>query len=137
MVQAVLYTVSDENSTVQTMEEATAKSYKSITIFCVFSFGAGILSALMGIGGGLVMNPVLVQLGIAPSVAQAIAVLIILLSSSSSAVQYIIGGAIRVWPDGILFGFLSLIGGYLGGKFGAFVIQKYKKVLFILNWESE
>lgn len=137
MDQVILYTVSSETSPVQTLEEAKALGYRNIVIFCLFSFGTGVLAALMGIGGGLVMNPALIQLGISPSIAQSISVLIILLSSSSSAVQYIIGGAIRVWPDGIFFGIISLFGGYFGGKFGVWVIQKYKKVIFSFRLSLE
>lgn len=61
-------------------------------IFPVAALLAGVLGGLFGIGGGLLMNPVLLHIGIHPQVTAATSSFMVLFSSSMSAVQYLMLG---------------------------------------------
>ncbi|THU48725.1 hypothetical protein C4D60_Mb06t02040 [Musa balbisiana] len=56
----------------------------------------GVLSGLFGIGGGLLLNPVLLQIGIPPQTAAATSSFMVMFSASMTTVKYIILGMIQV-----------------------------------------
>ncbi|KAG5561418.1 hypothetical protein RHGRI_004451 [Rhododendron griersonianum] len=61
-------------------------------IFPVIALLAGVLGGVFGIGGGMLLSPLFLQLGIAPEVAAATCSLLVLFSSSMSAIQYFLLG---------------------------------------------
>ncbi|XP_058194785.1 sulfite exporter TauE/SafE family protein 5-like [Rhododendron vialii] len=61
-------------------------------IFPVIALLAGVLGGVFGIGGGMLLSPFFLQLGIAPEVAAATCSLLVLFSSSMSAIQYFLLG---------------------------------------------
>ncbi|KAJ8478172.1 hypothetical protein OPV22_021899 [Ensete ventricosum] len=56
----------------------------------------GVLSGLFGIGGGLLLNPVLLQIGIPPQTAAATSTFMVMFSASMTTVKYIILGMTQV-----------------------------------------
>ena len=56
----------------------------------VFAFLGGFMSGALGLGGGAIFNPLLLSLGVLPSVASATGMYMILFSSSSSSFIYIV-----------------------------------------------
>lgn len=67
----------------------------SLTIFPLICVLAGVLSALIGLGAGSLILPVLLELGSNASSAAATINLMILLSSTSQAIQFYITGKIQ------------------------------------------
>jgi uncharacterized membrane protein YfcA len=71
----------------------------------LFAFVVGILSSLLGIGGGELMGPMLLQLGVLPTVSPATTSLMSFLNTSSSFVHYLTLGevpyAYAAWVFGI------------------------------------
>ncbi|XP_009397164.2 sulfite exporter TauE/SafE family protein 1 [Musa acuminata AAA Group] len=61
-------------------------------VFPSAALSAGALSGLFGIGGGLLLNPVLLQIGIAPQTAAATSTFMVMFSASMTALQYVILG---------------------------------------------
>ncbi|ONK74720.1 uncharacterized protein A4U43_C03F9450 [Asparagus officinalis] len=61
-------------------------------IFPLAALISGILGGLFGIGGGMLINPVLLQIGIPPQVTASTTSFMVLFSSSMSMVQYLILG---------------------------------------------
>jgi uncharacterized membrane protein YfcA len=55
-----------------------------------FAFLGGFMSGALGLGGGAIFNPLLLSLGVLPSVASATGMYMILFSSSSSSFIYIV-----------------------------------------------
>lgn len=80
----------------------TARSAAQVA---VASFVAGIMGGLLGIGGGMLLSPLLLELGVLPAVAAATSALAKLTSSVSGSAEYFILGALpldrAVWYAGV------------------------------------
>lgn len=61
-----------------------------------FAFLGGFMSGALGLGGGAIFNPLLLSLGVQPSVASATGMYMILFSSSSSSFIYIVHKMLNV-----------------------------------------
>ncbi|XP_010547009.1 PREDICTED: uncharacterized protein LOC104818905 [Tarenaya hassleriana] len=61
-------------------------------MFPVMALLAGLLGGLFGIGGGMLISPLLLQVGIPPEVTAATCSFMVLFSSTMSAIQYILLG---------------------------------------------
>nr|GEV66538.1 sulfite exporter TauE/SafE family protein 3-like [Tanacetum cinerariifolium] len=59
-----------------------------LVFYFVLGFSSGMVGGLLGIGGGLIMGPLFLELGIPPQVASATATFAMMFSSSMSAVEY-------------------------------------------------
>jgi len=55
-----------------------------------YSFASGCMAGLLGIGGGLILGPLLLQLNIHPVVSTATSNFLVLFTSSSTSIQFII-----------------------------------------------
>ena len=62
---------------------------KVIRSLVLFSFMGGWVSGALGLGGGAIFNPLLLSMGVPPSVASATGMYLILYSTSSSSISYI------------------------------------------------
>lgn len=83
------------------------------------SFVAGIGSGLLGIGGGMIINPFLIMLNYSPMDASAISSLGVLFTSTISTSEFLILGAIKL--DDLNY-FLFFSG--LGSLIGVFIIKE-------------
>ncbi|KAK1667877.1 hypothetical protein QYE76_056036 [Lolium multiflorum] len=63
-----------------------------VYVFPVAALLTGVMSGLFGIGGGLLLNPVLLQIGVPPKTASATTMFMVLFCASMSMVQFIILG---------------------------------------------
>jgi uncharacterized membrane protein YfcA len=77
----------------------------------LFSIIAGTLAGMLGIGGGMVINPLLLELGMKPTVVASTTGFTILFTSSLSLAQTILHGDIG-FDQIVWFGILSLVGSY-------------------------
>jgi len=92
----------------------------SIKLLYIFGLGGiiGMLSGLFGVGGGFLMTPLLIMMGIPPTVAAASdANQIVGASTSGSLVHY------RQGNVDIKMGVFLLLGGSTGGVLGTFIIK--------------
>ncbi|XP_078433396.1 sulfite exporter TauE/SafE family protein 5-like [Wolffia australiana] len=100
-------------------------------IFPVAALVAGVLGGLFGIGGGLLTNPVLLQIGVPPQTAAATSCFMVLFSSSMSAVQYLMMGMKEIRQALIMgagCGISSLVGVVLIEK----AIRKYRRASLVI-----
>ncbi len=58
--------------------------------FPIYGFVSGILAGLLGIGGGLIIGPLLLELGLHPIVSTATSNFLVLFTSSSTSIQFIL-----------------------------------------------
>jgi uncharacterized membrane protein YfcA len=86
----------------------------------IFAFSAGLFSGLLGMGGGLILGPLLLELGIHPVVSTATSNFLVVFISSSTTIQYILLGMMN-FNYGLSCTLFSTIGSYIG----TYLIQKY------------
>ncbi|MGA7876330.1 MAG: sulfite exporter TauE/SafE family protein [Desulfoferrobacter sp.] len=92
----------------------------SVNVLLVFGLGGivGLLSGIFGVGGGFLMTPLLIMIGIPPTVAAASDSNQIVGASTSGTMAHF-----RLGNVDIKMGSLLLVGGVLGGAVGVQVIK--------------
>jgi uncharacterized membrane protein YfcA len=97
----------------------------SVNVFLMVGLGGlvGLLSGLFGVGGGFLLTPLLIMIGISPTVAAA--------SDSNQIVAACTSGTYAHARSGTVdfkMGMLMLIGGLAGGTLGVRIIQHLRAV---------
>ncbi|MEQ8603893.1 MAG: sulfite exporter TauE/SafE family protein [Marivibrio sp.] len=92
----------------------------SVNIFAILGIGAGIgvLSGIFGVGGGFLMTPVLIFIGVPSPVAVA--------TGANQIVASSVSGAMAHWRRGnvdVKMGLMLLVGGFIGSTGGVFVFR--------------
>jgi len=90
----------------------------SIPLLVGLGFGVGLLSGLFGVGGGFLMTPLLIMIGIPPTVAAATDSNQIVAASSSGALAHY-----RMGNVDVKMGLILLLGGILGGTGGVQIVR--------------
>ncbi|RLN60113.1 hypothetical protein BBJ28_00016418 [Nothophytophthora sp. Chile5] len=99
-------------------------------IFPTLCTMAGVAAGLLGIGGGMVKGPIMLEMGILPPVQSATANFMILFTSSSTTLQFAINGQFpgeRQYDYMAWFAFVGCLGGFCGQKVVAYIVKKYKR----------
>lgn len=91
---------------------------------------AGVAAGLLGIGGGMVKGPLLLEMGVDPQVSAATAATMILFTSSATMTQFLLFRVIST-NAAIQFAFLGMVGALIGQKAIGAVLKKYKRVSVI------
>jgi uncharacterized membrane protein YfcA len=96
----------------------------SVDLLLIVTIGAavGFLSGLFGVGGGFLITPLLIFLGIPTTVAVA--------TGSNQVVASSVSGALAQWRRGNVdfkLGTVMLLGGFLGSTVGVFVVAWLKR----------
>jgi len=97
----------------------------SVNIFLILGMGGGVgfLSGLFGVGGGFLMTPLLIFIGIPPAVAVA--------TEANQIVASSVSGVLAHWKRGnvdLKMGVLLLIGGVIGSTFGVWLFTFLKSL---------
>jgi uncharacterized membrane protein YfcA len=101
------------------------------TLVGAISFLAGILAALLGIGGGLIISPILLEMGALPDVTAATSSFMILFTAFGSIIQFAIAG--RIIPDyGMFFSVIGLLSSVVGQSVLGYFVQKYNRRSYII-----
>ncbi|XP_058766425.1 sulfite exporter TauE/SafE family protein 3-like [Vicia villosa] len=69
-------------------KEVIQWKFHKICLYCFCGIVAGMVSGLLGLGGGFILGPLFLELGIPPQVASATSTFAMVFSSSMSVVQY-------------------------------------------------
>lgn len=85
----------------------------------IYSFFGGIMAGLLGIGGGLIFGPLLLELGLNPIVSTATSNFLVLFTSSSTSLQFILLGTMNFH-----YGFVCTVCSTLGSYLGTVAIQR-------------
>ena len=89
-------------------------------LFLILGLGAvvGLLSGMFGVGGGFLLTPLLMQIGIPPAIAVA--------SSANQVAGASVSGSIAHWRRGhvdVKMGLILLVGGFAGSTVGIWVFS--------------
>lgn len=92
----------------------------SLSLVVILGLGGmvGLLSGLFGVGGGFLMTPLLIMLGVSPAVAVASDTNQIVAASASATLAHSRNNNVD-----FKLGFIILVGGMTGGSLGALVIK--------------
>jgi uncharacterized membrane protein YfcA len=91
------------------------------------SAGVGLLSSLLGIGGGIIHTPVMISLfGIPTHIAVATSQFILLVSATTGAVAYLVQGYVDI-PTALALG----LGGVVGARIGAAIARRVQGRLIV------
>ena len=102
------------------------------TIILLLCIGllAGILSGLIGIGGGIIMIPLLLLLGLSQHQAQGTSLAVLAVPVTAlAALNYYKEGYVD-WKYAALIAVFFVIGGYIGSKFALQIDEKILKKIF-------
>ena len=100
-----------------------AEVYVSLPVIFILSLVVGILSGLFGVGGGFLMTPFLIFLGIPPSYAVA--------NEANNILGTSVSGSTTHWYKGTLdykMGFMIVIGGAFGTILGILTFTYFKDI---------
>lgn len=100
----------------------------SINVLLLLGLGVGVgmLSGMFGVGGGFLMTPLLIFIGIPPAVAVG--------TEANQVVAASVSGALAHWRRGNVdfkMGFILLIGGLLGSTLGVWIFTKLRALGYI------
>src|SRR5712691_11067834 len=97
----------------------------SLDVFLLLGIGAGIgfLSGVFGVGGGFLLTPLLIFIGVPPTVAVA--------SSANQLVGASVSGVLAYWRRGSVdfkMGYILLAGGIAGSFLGVWIFTLLKRL---------
>jgi uncharacterized membrane protein YfcA len=99
---------------------------KKTALVCVTGLVSGIAAGVIGIGGGIIMNPVMLRLGIRPEVSTATSSFMVLFSSTISMLQYAIARKLN-YVYGLWLLLFSCVGSFLGVFVVKRIVDKYRR----------
>ncbi|KAF7843078.1 sulfite exporter TauE/SafE family protein 5-like [Senna tora] len=100
-------------------------------IFPLMALLAGILGGVFGIGGGMLISPLLLQVGIAPEVTAATCSFMVFFSSTMSALQYLLLGMEQI-QTALILAAVSFVASLVGLLVVQRAVQKYKRASLIV-----
>ena len=95
---------------------------KNLAILTWLGFMGGILAGALGLGGGVIFNPVLLTMGLPPQVSGACSLYMVFFSKIASCLVYILNGKMN-----ILYAFWVGLWGSIGGVLGSLFLILYVK----------
>jgi uncharacterized membrane protein YfcA len=97
----------------------------------IYSFVSGVMAGMLGIGGGLILGPLLLELGLHPLVSTATSNFLVLFTSSSTSFQFIIFGMMN-YDFGLACTICASVGSFVGTLIIQRIVERTKRVSFIV-----
>ncbi|KAM0876220.1 hypothetical protein ACQ4PT_036313 [Festuca glaucescens] len=109
----------------------TSPKAHQLLVYCSFGVTAGVLAGLLGVGGGTVMGPLFLELGIPPQVSSATATFAMMFSSSIAVVEYYLLRRFPV-PYALFFTGLAFFAAIVGQRASRKLINLLGRASFII-----
>lgn len=93
--------------------EQTTLKFHQLCIYSFFGVTAGLVGGLLGLGGGFIMGPLFLELGIPPQVSSATATFAMMFSASMSVVEYYLLNRFPV-PYAVYFVAVAFVAAIIG-----------------------
>jgi uncharacterized membrane protein YfcA len=105
-------------------------TFSTLIILLFIGLFAGILSGLIGIGGGIIMVPLLLLLGLSQHESQGTSLAVLSVPVTAlAAFNYYKEGYVD-WKYAAIIAVFFVIGGYIGSKFAIQIDEKILKKIF-------
>ncbi|CAJ1950588.1 unnamed protein product [Cylindrotheca closterium] len=105
--------------------------FEKTRFYAFFTFIAGIVAGLIGIGGGMVLGPLMLVMGIHPRVSSATTATMVVLTSSSVAVLFVTAGMVP-WQYAVTFFSTCFFGALIGKKYIDGYVKKSGKASILI-----
>mmetsp|Transcript_29970 Transcript_29970/g.71972 ORF Transcript_29970/g.71972 Transcript_29970/m.71972 type:complete len:572 (+) Transcript_29970:150-1865(+) len=105
--------------------------FEKTRFYAFFTFIAGVVAGLIGIGGGMVLGPLMLVMGIHPRVSSATTATMIVLTSSSVAVLFVTAGLVP-WTYAVTFFSTCFCGALVGKKYIDGIVKKTGKASILI-----
>ncbi|XP_037410650.1 sulfite exporter TauE/SafE family protein 3-like [Triticum dicoccoides] len=110
----------------------TQTSLKShLVLICFFGVTAGVLGGLLGLGGGAIMGPLFLELGIPPQISSATATFAMMFSSSIAVIEYYLLNRFPI-PYALFFTCVAFIAAIIGQLVARKLINWLGRASFII-----
>ena len=96
---------------------------------------AGVAAGMLGIGGGMVQGPLMLELNMLPSVSAATSAFNTLFTSSSTMIQFTLIGALRL-DHSVWYGGVGVVGTCIGQHVAGLVVRRFRRqsiIVFVLG----
>ncbi|ETO32373.1 hypothetical protein RFI_04744 [Reticulomyxa filosa] len=97
---------------------------RKVVLYPLAAMAAGILGGLLGIGGGMVVSPLLLELGVIPRVTSATSAIAVAVTSSSGTLQKYLLGTLR-WDYMLYFMLVGVVGTFVGQTLLNYALKRY------------
>ncbi|KAL6556608.1 hypothetical protein OROGR_005896 [Orobanche gracilis] len=117
-------------------DEGTDFKVHQLIIYCLFGVLAGMVGGLLGLGGGFIMGPLFLELGVPPQVSSATATFAMMFSSSMSVVEYYLLKRFPV-PYALYFAAVATVAAFTGQhvvRRMIIVMGRASIIIFILSF---
>merc|ERR1719245_2600617 len=102
-------------------------------VFPAAAFGAGFVGGMLGLGGGIIMSPVLLEVGMHSETVQATTAVFVFLSSSLATIQFARLGQI-IWHYALWYALVTVVATVVGQAIcDVYVRKKGRYSLIILS----
>lgn len=98
----------------------------NVSKLVLFSFMGGWVSGALGLGGGAIFNPLLLSMGVSPSVASSTGMFMIIFSTLGSSISYMASGTLNL-PFATWIGVWCALGSIAGMYVLGWVLKKYNR----------
>jgi uncharacterized membrane protein YfcA len=109
-------------------------SVGNLICYSSIAFLGGIGSGMLGLGGGVIISPLMLDIGVSPQSTAASSSLMVLFTSSSTSLQFFLGDMLDLEYAAVMFG-ISMLASLTGISFIGKMIKKYRRpsiIVFIL-----
>ncbi|XP_030528886.2 sulfite exporter TauE/SafE family protein 5-like [Rhodamnia argentea] len=118
-------------SSQQDIDDPNREGPANRIIFPIMALLAGLLGGIFGIGGGMLISPLLLQVGIGPEVTAATCSFMVFFSSTMSALQYILLGMEHT-ETALIFSFICFVASLVGIIVVQRAIREYGRASLIV-----
>eukprot|EP00743_Colponemidia_sp_Colp-15_P007836 GILK01008486.1.p1 GENE.GILK01008486.1~~GILK01008486.1.p1 ORF type:complete len:545 (-),score=85.29 GILK01008486.1:211-1803(-) len=106
-------------------------TFKSAIRYSLLGVVAGIAAGMLGIGGGMILGPMLLEMGMVPQVSAATSSYMVLFTSSSTTFQFLVLGMLRPDYAPLMLAF-AFFGAVLGVKTTDTLVAKFRRSSIIV-----
>jgi uncharacterized membrane protein YfcA len=117
-----------DDSTFNITSDKAATMINGIFLIC---FLGGIISGMLGVGGGIIMTPLMLEIGVSPKVASSSANFLLVFTSLASSILFILSGQV-IWDYALFYTIFCTIASIIGSIYVNEYIKKTRRTYVLI-----